>query len=165
MRYITLDTGKKGAMVLFEDGKPLEALAFEAMGRGVDVYEIEIALMDWQPEIAYIELITPRPGQSAKSTFTQGYVCGQCEAIAQLAAIPEIEYIPPQRWTNFTKRLSPRPEQTSKQIAQELTAKFYSKFAAPYKSKRGHKLYHDGIADCLCINMYIQRDKFIDFLA
>ena len=162
--YIVVDTGKKGAMVLFNDkGQPLESLAFQVMGRGIDSFMLEQRLQWWLPNRAYVEEVFSRPCQNSKSTFTQGFVAGQVHSIAQLY-VPKVEYIPPQRWTNFTKRLSPRPEQTSKQIAQELTEKFYSMFAAPYKSRRGYKLYHDGIADCLCINMFIQRDYFMDFL-
>jgi len=163
LRYITLDTGRKGAMVLFEGGKPIDALPFKNQGQGIDTFHVARKLYEWKPEIAYVEKITARPGQGAKATFTQGFIVGQCHALAHLYC-QLVEYITPQRWTSFTKRLSVSPTNPSKTIAQELTKKFYSDYAKQFKSKRGHKLYHDGVADCLCINLYIERDKYIDFL-
>lgn len=163
IKYITLDTGIKGAMVLFENGKPVEALGFKRQGQGIDIHHAAAKLYQWHTDLIYIEAITARPGQGAKATFTQGLVVGQCDALAKLYC-KTIEHIYPQTWTSFTKRLSTSPGNPSKVIAQELTGTHFFEFAAQHKSKRGHKKYHDGIADCLCISIYIERDSYIDLL-
>ena len=162
MKYVTLDTGLKGAMVLFEYFEPVDSLAFEKMGQGVDSFKIAEKLREWEPDRIYIEQITARPKQSAKATATQFFVVGQCHTLAQIHC-DHVEYIYPQTWTSFTKRLSHSQGEPSKVIAQELAMKFYPEFCKPYLTPRSRKV-HDGIADCLCIHMYVHRDHYISSL-
>jgi hypothetical protein len=162
MRIAYIDPGYKGAAVLFEGSKPLDAFKFIKEGKNINVQQIELVLISWQVEKVYLENIMPRPLQSATSTFYQGVAFGAALTVSQLCCVP-VELIPPQTWTAFTKRLSRAPQRTSKEIAQELTKRFFHDFASAYKSKRAKK-YHDGIADCLCIQIYVNRDSYLDLL-
>jgi hypothetical protein len=157
---VTLDTGVKGAMVLFENGQPIEGHTFVRMGQGIDPFRIVQALKRWRADNIYIEAISARPYQGVKATATQFFIVGQCHTIAQLN-FETVEYINPRTWSSFTKRLSVTPAATSKEIAQELGYKYYADFSSKYASKR-NKIIHDGIADCLAINLYINRDIYVD---
>lgn len=163
MSYVTLDTGLKGAMVLFDnDGVPAAGLRFKKTKMGIDIFEVQSALRVWSPNKIYIERVMGRPRQSSTATFTQGIVFGQLSAIASVWCA-HVEYIWAVQWTGFTKRLSVDPTQESKVIAQELVEKHYPRFADNYRGKINKKC-HDGIADCLCINIYLERDKYLDNL-
>ena len=166
MKYVSLDTGLRGAMVLFEETTPVDGLTFERNGRGLLLHPIIDTLLSWKPDKIYIEGIPAMPNQSVKATATQWYVFGQCETLSEIYA-EEMEIIPVQRWTSFTKRLTPYPHNPSKIIAQELSNKFYPDFSKDFLGRkyRGQRKLHDGIADCLCMNMYIQRDIFLDQIA
>jgi hypothetical protein len=159
-RYLTLDTGAKGAMILWEDAIPVEGLVFKKLGKGVDVRAICDQILEWCPEIIYIEHFPPRPMQGVISTSSQWRTFGQIESVCKLYC-DHVEYIWVASWTSFTKRLSVDPQLPMKTIAQELTAKYFPEFAAPYKKR---KLYQDGISDCLGIGIYINRDDYIDDL-
>ena len=159
MKYVTIDTGLKGAMVLFELFEPADSLTFKKMGQGIDSFEVAEKLKEWKPDRIYVEQISARPKQSAKSTFTQAFVVGQCHTLSQLHC-DYVEYIYPQTWSSFTKRLSHDQNRPSKDIAQELALKFYPEFCQPYLTPRSKKV-HDGIADALCLHMYVNRDAFL----
>ena len=163
MSYAVIDTGAKGAMILFDDLGVIDSLVFERMGQGINSFKVAEKLQEWRPQQIYVEQISARPNQSAVATFTQAFIVGQLHTLSQLHC-DYVEYIYPQTWTSFTKRLSSKPNRPSKEIAQELAAKFYSKESEQYRSKRGKKLIHDGIADVLCINLYIRRDDYLDYL-
>jgi len=158
-----MDTGLKGAMILWDYYLPIDSLCFERMGSGIDSFKVAEKLKEWNPDRMYVEQISPRPNQSAKATFTQAFVVGQCHTLSQLHC-EYVEYIYPQTWTAFTKRLSETPTAKSKVIAQELAPKFFPEMAESYRSKRGHKIVHDGIADALCLNLYVQRDLYLEHL-
>lgn len=160
MRYVTLDTGLSGAMILFHDGIPKEALTFRRMGMGINSFDVARQLKLWKPEKIYVEEITVMPQQGAKSTATQFFVVGQCHTLAQLNC-GHVEYIHPRTWSSFTKRLSVNPHNPSKVIAQELAPRFFPQFVQQFKAKRGKK-FHDGITDCLCIDLYVNRDRYVD---
>jgi len=157
MQFVTLDTGFKGAMVLFEGTRPLDALTFYKIGNGINISEVSQTLEKWKPERVFIEIFPPQPYQGVKATSSQWKVIGQLDAICQLQT--EVEYIYVSTWTSFTKRLSLNPLQKNKQISQELTHAYFSQFSEPYKKR---KLYHDGIADCLCLSLYVNRDHYVD---
>lgn len=162
MKYVTIDTGLKGAMVLFDFFEPIDALTFERMGQGIDSFKVNDKLKEWKPDRIYIEQISARPNQNAKATFTQALVYGQTHSMAQLNC-EFLEYIYPQTWSAFTKRLSHDQHRPSKEIAAELAVKFYPEFCQPYLTPRSKKV-HDGLADALCLHMYVHRDHFISML-
>jgi len=156
--YVILDTGQKGAMILYDDLGPVEGFVFKKVGHGINLHDIDKKLKEWKPEKIYVERIGVRPRQGAQQTATQFTIVGQCYALCELNC-SEVEYIYPQTWTAFTKRLVENSERPSKEIAQELTRKYYPDYAQKYFKV---KLYHDGIADCLAMNLYIQRDIYLD---
>ena len=156
--YAIIDTGQKGAMILYDDLGPVEGFVFKKVGHGVNLHDIDEKLKQWKPNKIYVERIGVRPLQGARQTATQFLVVGQCYALCELNC-SEVEYIYPQTWTAFTKRLVKNSHQPSKDIAQELTRRYYPSFAQQYFKR---KLYHDGIADCLAINLYIQRDIYLE---
>jgi hypothetical protein len=164
MRFVTLDTGYKGAMVLFDiveplgEIQPIEAFEFKKLGVGINIHEIKDKLQLWNPETIYIEIFPPQPYQGVKQTSSQWRVIGQLETLCQLCCW--VEYIYVATWTAFTKRLSTSPS-ANKQISQELVDRYFMDFAKPYKKR---KLYHDGIADCLAMGLYVLRDNYLDDL-
>lgn len=158
-RIVTIDTGLKGAMVFFEGGKPVEAVSFKKLGKGINPTPVVAALERWQPEEIVIEEVTVRPGQAARATFTQGIVVGQLHTIA-LIACKEVEYIYPQTWCSFVKRLSDNPGRPSKEIMQEVIPKFFRPFLEEYRTPRMKK-WPDGICDCLGLWIYINRDNYL----
>ena len=163
MSYITLDTGLNGAMVLWDEFfNPLDGLTFKKFGMGINPFEIDKKLKEWKAEKIYIERVGARPNQGSKSTFTQGFVCGQLHTISQFNC-DHVEYIWSMQWTSFTKKLSAFPENPSKIIALELAERFFPCFIQDFKTPRSKKA-HDGIVDCLAIGIYINRDNYIDFL-
>ena len=162
MKYVTIDTGLKGAMVLVDFFEPVDALTFKRMGQGIDSFEVAEKLKEWKPDRIYIEAISARPNQSTKATFTQALVYGQTHSIAQLHC-EYLEYIYPQTWTAFTKRLSDQPNRPSKEIAAELAVRFFPEFCQPYFTPRSKKI-HDGIADALCLHIYVNRDEYLSSL-
>jgi hypothetical protein len=134
-------------------------LRFEKQGKGIDSFEVAEFLAKHSPDKIFVEEIPAMPRQGVKSLATQWFVVGQCHTLATLYC-EHVEYIPASRWTSFTKRLAPIPGKTSKEVARELAIRFFPDFSKRFTKRK----LHDGIADCLCILMYIDRDKFIDFL-
>jgi hypothetical protein len=161
-RIVTLDTGLRGAMVYFEDGVPIEAVSFKKMGKGIDPKPVVEALERWEPDRIVIEEVTVRPGQAARSTFTQGIVVGQLHQIA-LMACDNVEYIYPQTWCSFVKRLSLDPVRHSKDIMQEVIPKYFREFLERYRTPRMRK-WPDGICDCLGLWIYLNRDDYLSHL-
>ncbi len=161
-RIVTLDTGLKGAMVIFVDGVPREAVSFKKLGIGIDPLPVVDALKRWKPGRIVIERVTVRPGQAAKSTFTQGIVVGQLHQIA-LMACKDVEYIYPQTWCSFVKRLSAHPYRSSKDIMQEVIPKFFEEFLSRYRTPRMKK-WPDGICDCLGLWIYLNRDDYLSHI-
>ncbi len=158
MKYITLDTGFKGGMVLFDNHLPIDAFAFHKVGKGINLHEVDEKIDEWNPDVIYIEIFPPQPYQGVSTTAAQWRVIGALETICQLNCT-RVEYIYVATWTSFTKRLSHTPGLPNKKISQELTARYFSKFAESWKKR---KLYHDGIADCLAIGIYINRDEYLN---
>jgi len=160
MKYVTLDTGFKGAMILWQDTTPIEAFLFKKVGTGINIREVADKLIDWNPGKIYIEIFPPQPYQGVGQTSAQWRVIGQLDSICMLFC-DVIEYIYVATWTSFTKRLSANPSQPNKKISQELCLKYFYDFSVEYKKI---KLVHDGVADCLTIGIYVNRDDYIDDL-
>lgn len=165
MRFVTLDTGFKGAMVLFDiveplgEAQPIEAFAFKKVGVGVNIGEIQDKIHLWCPQTVYIEIFPPQPYQGVDQTSKQWRVIGQLETVCRLYC--RVEYVYVATWTAFTKRLSKGRNLPNKAISQELVDRYHQEFAKPFKKR---KLYHDGVADCLAMGLYVLRDQYIDDL-
>ncbi len=152
--HVTLDSGAKGALVLWRDNNPLEAHLLKREGRGINYQETLSTLQIWKPDTIYFELIQVRPNQSATATFTQAYIVGQLEMICDMAC-EDVQFIHPATWTSYIKaRMKARKDEKSKDVMQTMAEVFYSSFAEDYRSKRGKKLIHDGVADCLGLGLY-----------
>lgn len=165
MKYCCLDTGLEGALLLCENGRPIEALRFEREGRGLKLNPIVEFLNTHKPDKTYLEGILIKPGQSSKALATQWLVYGQCQTLAQLYS-KELEIVPAIRWTSFTKRLSRTPHLQSKVAMQEIAERFFPRWADPYRRRkfRGVRKIHDGVADCLGMHIYVERDFYADLL-
>jgi len=159
LKFAIIDTGIKGAIIIAQNGEPVDALRFERQGQGIDSFEVAQFLTRHSPRKIYIEQVPAMPRQGVKSTATQWFVVGQCHTLATLYS-EHVEYIPASRWSAFTKRLSPIKNKTSKEVARDLAIQFFPTFSKKFTKRK----LHDGVADCLCILMYIERDKFVDFL-
>ena len=158
MRFVTLDTGYKGGMVLFVDNRPVEGFLFSKVGKGINLHEIDHQLKIWKPGRVFIEIFPPQPYQGVTTTASQWRVVGSLETLCQLNCTT-VEYIYVATWTAFAKRLSMIPSQPNKKISQELTERFFPEFAKQFKKRKN---YNDAIADCLAMATYVLRDNFID---
>jgi len=160
--YLTLDPGKKGAAVLFQGRVPIEGYVMEAQETGIDSAALLAKLTEWDTlysvDMVWLECITPRPGQSAQATATQFFVLGQTVACLRLAGLTFKE-VYPQTWTSFTKRLLPGFVGDSKALQQKLAPNHFRNFAEPFRKR---KLIQDGIADCLGISLWVNRDYYVD---
>ena len=165
MKYLCLDTGLDGAILFCEKSEPVDALRFTREGRGLFLPPIVEFIKERKPDKIYMEGILIKPGQSSKALATQWLVYGQCQTIAQLFC-DEVEVVPAIRWTSFTKRLSSNPSQPSKVCMQEIAERFFGEWADSYRLRkfRGHRKIHDGVADCLGLHCYVERDKFVDLI-
>jgi hypothetical protein len=160
MKYCIIDTGFKGSIVLFEDAVPIDAFLFKKIGSGINIREASDKILEWIPEKVYIEIFPAQPYQGVSTTAAQWRVIGQIDAICMMFC-DVIEYIYVATWTSFTKRLSLDPNQPNKNISQELSWKYYPEFSLIYKKT---KLIHDGVADCLTIGLYVNRDEYLEDL-
>ena len=162
--FLTLDPGKKGAVVLFQGRVPIEGYVMESQEKGIDSAALLAKLTEWDVlygiEMTWLECITPRPGQSAQATATQFFVLGQTVAALRISKLPFTE-VYPQTWTSFTKRLLPGFTGDSKALQQWLAPNYFKAFAESYRKR---KLIQDGIADCLGISLWVNRDYYVDTL-
>lgn len=159
---MVIDPGKTGAAVILEGCQPLEGYAMQSQNFGIDVGSLRDTLLEWQGlygwEDVWLEMPTPRPRQGCHQTAVQFYIVGQ--TIASLYGIGTTVYeLNPSTWTAFTKRLSRDPGADSKKQAQELCHRYFPEFARGWIPKTK---IHDGVADCLAISLYVNRDTYVD---
>lgn len=162
MSHVIIDPGKNGAALVAEGCIPLDAYLLKPLRYGIDVADLREKLSEWQGLYGwrdiYVEVPPPRPHQGVHQTAVQFFIIGQIDS--SLYGIGETLYeINPSTWTAFTKRLSSTPGAKAKVQAQELCRRYYPEFIQEWIPKTK---IHDGVADCLAMLLYVNRDTYVD---
>lgn len=101
MRLIGVDPGASGAIVLLEDGVPVEWTVMPVMKVGSATRVNASALADFfagaHAEHAYVEQVGAMPGQGVSSMFNFGHSCGTVMGVLGAMAIPHT-LVTPQAW-------------------------------------------------------------------
>jgi crossover junction endodeoxyribonuclease RuvC len=102
MRILGIDPGLTGALVMLEDGQPIEwtEMPTYAVGSGNRVNCAALASwiknLPWLDE-ACVELTGARPGQGVTSMYTFGHACGSVSGVLGALEIP-VTMVTPQSW-------------------------------------------------------------------
>lgn len=157
--YAVIDTGLNGAVVFFdsETKMPVDSYLMEPTDVGINTNNLYISLAKFSPEIVYVERIPAMPKQSVNTTAKQFFVVGQIYATTMRLRCPVVE-VWPATWTSFVKRVM-GSDMASKKLAQVVAKKYYPIFSKHYTPR---SKIHDGVADCLAINLWVNMEIFAD---
>jgi len=105
MRKLGVDPGASGAIVLLEDGKPIEWEMMPTMKIGTTTRVNAVALAaiirsymkQDEPLIAFVEQVHAMPKQGVSSMFSFGHSCGVIAGVLGAFEIP-VTYVTPQMW-------------------------------------------------------------------
>ena len=154
---LIIDTGKSGASVLFDGVEPVEAFLFSDAGdKGIDVtafYDFLQAVSVFSPEV-YLESIQAVSKPGYRTHPMQLIVVGQILACLYLHGL-EPRLVAPAAWVPAVRRVCIRRFKTdgpAKHLSQIVAKYIFPDFAGPYF---GRKYYHDGVADCLAISLWV----------
>ena len=168
MRYVIIDTGLKGACVVFEDRNgaptPIDHYFFETWEDGIDPVKFATQLKEWNARHFYIEKPPTMPNQAVTTTFKQAYVIAQTYSTILLTVEnPVIHDFYPITWVSHARRHLHRSELNldNKKAMQKLAPRNFPAFMSQFKKRT---LYHDGIADCIGMLFYVKRGHFSQFI-
>lgn len=100
-RLIGVDPGASGAIVMLEDGVPIEWMSMPTMKVGsatrVNASALAAFLFDSHAEHVYVEQVGAMPGQGVASMFNFGHNCGTVMGVLGAMSIPHT-LVTPQAW-------------------------------------------------------------------
>jgi crossover junction endodeoxyribonuclease RuvC len=98
---IGIDPGISGAIVLLDDGRPIEWALMPALKNGkasrVNGAALAAFIKDGNPRYAYVESVHSMPKQGVASSFNFGHSLGVVEGVLQGLDIP-YSLVTPQSW-------------------------------------------------------------------
>ena len=101
MRVLGIDPGASGAIVLLEDGQPIEWTAMPTYKVGTATRVNAAALYDFIASCCathvYIEQVHAMPGQGVTSMFNFGHSCGTVMGVIGAMGLPST-LVTPQAW-------------------------------------------------------------------
>jgi len=101
MRTLGIDPGASGALVLLEDGQPIEWTAMPTTKIGASTRVNAPALADWIASTCcthvYVEQVHAMPGQGVTSMFNFGHSCGTVMGVLGAMGLPHT-MVTPQAW-------------------------------------------------------------------
>lgn len=165
---VSIDTGKKGAAVLWRGNEPLDVYLFEEWEDGIDSNAFDRQLSTWRQHwgsLSFaIERVPTLPNQSVKTTAKQFTAVGQTYAICMIHTIDPIIDFYPMTWVSLAKKLS---EPQSRSLAAKKLTQIIAKRMFPEICKKHTKRVkcHDGVVDALMIGVYAKRDHFAQFVS
>lgn len=96
-----VDPGISGALVLLENGQPVEWMSMPTLRTGAATRVSAAALAAWMRkfpiEHAFVEHVNSMPGQGVVSMFTFGHACGVVQGVLGGLQIP-YTLVPPPTW-------------------------------------------------------------------
>lgn len=101
MRVIGIDPGASGALVLLDNGQPIEWTTMPVTKVGSSTRVNAAALTDWIAsgccDHVYVEAVHAMPGQGVTSMFNFGHSCGTIMGVLGALGLPHT-FVTPQKW-------------------------------------------------------------------
>jgi len=101
MRVLGIDPGASGALVLLENGQPIEWAAMPTTKIGTATRVNAAALTDFIASCCcthvYVEAVHAMPGQGVTSMFNFGHSCGTIMGVLGALGLPHT-FVTPQKW-------------------------------------------------------------------
>jgi crossover junction endodeoxyribonuclease RuvC len=101
MRVLGIDPGASGALVLLENGQPIEWTEMPTLKIGKSTRVNAPALTDWIAscccDYVYVEQVHAMPGQGVTSMFNFGHSCGTVMGVLGALGLPHA-MVTPQSW-------------------------------------------------------------------
>ena len=148
MKWMSIDPGLKGGIVVWDDDAPKICLPMPVNGKDIDVKEIEFIVDEYNIEEAVIEKVGGLPGQSSAAGFTFGVGWGMIVGGLMMLGV-KVNTLSPVAWQNqFHAGLARNiePKDRSRMAAGRLFPNFVQEL-----KKKGCRVIHDGMADALGI--------------
>ena len=146
-RVLGIDVGATGAIVLLEDGQPIEWTAMPTTKIGTATRVNAAALSDFFRksfvEHVYVESVHAMPGQGVTSMFNFGHSCGTVMGVLGALGIP-YTMVTPQAWKKAAGLIG-----TDKDAARSRAIQLWPKWRELDKKGKGQAL-----ADAALIALY-----------
>lgn len=160
--FLFVDTGLKGATVLFAESQPLRAFRLKKniQGRGILLQPFIEFLKGLPTNTIVIIEDPPKVQRSLTTTSTQYIVVGQIISAIEIEVRPDFEWINANNWIAQVRRFYKGVRfKDNKERSIAFAMKHYPKWVP-----EGVQKIHDGIADCLCMAYYYfsQADALIE---
>ncbi len=101
MRVLGIDPGASGAMVLLDNGQPIEWSSMPTAKIGAATRVNAAALTDFIASCCcdhvYVEAVHAMPGQGVTSMFNFGHSCGTIMGVLGALGLPHT-FVTPQKW-------------------------------------------------------------------
>jgi hypothetical protein len=145
MKWASVDPGANGAIVVWEDDKPLHIILL----RDTVGYKRELNRLDPEHQLlqdvryAVVEKVRGMTWDGAASAFNFGWTCGILHQYFRVT-----HYVSPQEWMNAMHRGLPKATKT-KERSKHIANKLYGEFIKDYQ-----KASDDGVWDAILIGGY-----------
>jgi crossover junction endodeoxyribonuclease RuvC len=138
MRVIGIDVGATGAIVLLEDGQPIEWMAMPTTKIGSATRVNAAALTDFIASCCcthvYVEQVHAMPGNGSASMFNFGHSCGTVMGVLGAMGLPHT-MITPQAWKKTAGLIG-----TDKDAARARAIQLWPKWRELDKKGKGQAL-------------------------
>lgn len=138
MRTLGIDVGASGALVLLEDGQPIEWTAMPTLKIGTATRVNAPALADWIASTCcthvYVEQVHAMPGQGVTSMFNFGHSCGTVMGVLGAMNLPHT-MVTPQAWKKAAGLIG-----TDKDAARARAIQLWPKWRELDKKGKGQAL-------------------------
>jgi crossover junction endodeoxyribonuclease RuvC len=138
MRTLGIDPGATGAIVLLEDGQPIEWTAMPVLKVGSATRVNAAALTDFIAssccEHVYVEQVGAMPGQGVTSMFNFGHSCGTVMGVLGAMGLPHT-MVTPQSWKKAAGLIG-----TDKDAARARAIQLWPKWRELDKKGKGQAL-------------------------
>ena len=138
MRTLGIDPGASGALVLLEDGQPIEWTAMPTLKIGTATRVNAPALADWIASTCcthvYVEQVHAMPGQGVTSMFNFGHSCGTVMGVLGAMNLPHT-MVTPQAWKKAAGLIG-----TDKDAARARAIQLWPKWRELDKKGKGQAL-------------------------
>lgn len=169
-RYVVIDTGLDGCALLVEKQEngspvPLDHFLFKEAGwrDGIDPRAFEYVLSKWNVETFHVERVPIIP-HNTKTLAKQFFIIGQIWSIIMFSnENVVINDFYPKTWQSHTRRhLRPSEANLASKKQSQIISKLY--FPEFFESNKKRSNIHDGLADCLSMLLYVEREYFSQFV-
>jgi len=150
MKVLGIDPGKTGGLALADGGKMVK---MEVMPE--DSFFLINLLVDWSPDIVYLEKAQAMPGNGGVSMFTYAQGYGEIIGILKSLKIPYV-LVRPTAWTKILHKGQSGKDAKVKSRSAALSLFPYMNFLATARSRKPH----EGLVDAALIAEYGSREEY-----